>query len=86
MSEYHGELEPDVEMLRERYVGRHVAELAGWTITGYWPVVDSDGWIQEFSDGEEREDLVLADLVNGEIVIHEGACDMLVRKPEEGEQ
>ena len=75
----------DALKLRWHFEGTHVKDFNA-TLPQLYPVVDEWGYITEFHDGEGHPYLVLADWIDGKVVIHPGACQMLVRRPEEEEQ
>ena len=62
-------------------IGQHIhTVLADGSIdwTGYWPVVDPyDLTVNAISDGDDDE-LILADIVDGRVVIRDGASDVLI--------
>ena len=68
-------------------IGSHYHDLAedsDWT--GWWPVVDPDDLtVTEISEGDD-DDLVLADIVDGHIVVRSGASDVLIARPAVREQ
>ena len=65
----------------ESIIGKHIHTVLGndsidWT--GYWPVVDPDTLtVTAISDGDDDE-LVLADIVDGGVLVRDGASDVLV--------
>ena len=67
----------------ESILGQHVSTILAddsidWT--GYWPVVDPDDLtVTAISDGDD-DHLVLADIVDGRVVIRDGASDVMIRK------
>jgi hypothetical protein len=64
-------------------IGKHVNTVLGndsidWT--GYWPVVDPDDLtVTAISDGDDDE-LVLADVVYGGVLVRDGASDVLIQR------
>ena len=64
-------------------IGKHIQTVLGndsidWT--GYWPVVDPDTLtVTAISDGDDDE-LVLADIVDGRVVVRNGASDVLIQR------
>ena len=65
-----------------QYVGDHVS-LLDITCDGYWPVVDLETlMITNVVDKDNTEGLVLADLVDGELVINDHSCQFLVENVE----
>ena len=46
--------------------------------TGYWPVVDDRLRVTDVLDSEHSDTHVLADVREGELVVYDGACDVLI--------
>ena len=67
----------------ESIIGKHIHTVLGndsidWT--GYWPVVDPDTLtVIAISDGDDDK-LVLADIVDGRVVVRNGASDVLIQR------
>lgn len=62
----------------DRYFGGTHIKHFTVTVPGMKPIVTKQGFISCFSAYNLRDNLALADLIDGEIVIHPGASQMLV--------
>ena len=71
------------DLITDEILRKHVNTVLGndsidWT--GYWPVVDPDDLtVTAISDGDDDE-LVLADIVDGGVLVRDGASDVLIQR------
>ena len=67
--------------IREQLVGKNIKTETIDDIGDRWPVVERDGRIVDVLDAsEDLSAYDLADLVDGQLVIRDGASDCLVRR------
>ena len=76
-----GERDMDTNEVRAQLVGKNIKTETIDDIGDRWPVVERDGRIVDVLDAsEDLSAYDLADLVDGQLVIRDGASDCLVRR------